>query len=337
VVEVPPVRGTDAELVRASFATLSNRSDSVARLVYATLFAIDPPTRDLFLPTMTAQRGRFVAALAHLLGRVDDPDRLVPFLAQLGRDHRKLGVHTEQYASAGAALVTSVRRHCGDRWDDDLERAWTRTCRTVGETMSTAARTVGETMSTAARTERGPRTWAATVVEHRRLRDDLAVVGLLTDRPVPRAAGEYVSVQVPQMWRWMSPASAPNGTGELELQVRAVPGGWVSGSIVAHTRVRDRWLVGPALGRLSADRACGRDVLMVAGGTGLAPLRAIVEQMATKGANPRVQLFVGGRTRTDLYDLDALQRTATTNPRLTVVPVLEEPVGRAWCAPPWRR
>ncbi|UZJ25017.1 globin domain-containing protein [Rhodococcus antarcticus] len=320
MVEVPPVRATDAELVRTSFAALADDTESVARLFYATLFAIDPPTRDLFPVTMTAQRERFVAALAHVLGRVDDPDRLVPFLAQLGRDHRKFGVLTEHYASVGAALVTSVRRHAGDRWDDDLEQAWTE-----------AFRTVAETMSTAARTERGPATWAATVVGHRRLGDDLAVVRLLSDTPVPRAAGQYVSVQVPQrprMWRWMSPASAPNGTGELELHVRAVPGGWVSGSIVAHTRVGDRWLVGPALGRMSVDRAGGRDVLMVAGGTGLAPLRAIVEQMATRGANPRVQLFVGGRTRADLYDLDALQRTATTNPWLTVVPVLEESVGR---------
>ena len=65
-----------------------------------------------------------------------------------------------------------------------------------------------------------------------------------------------------------------------------------------------------------------------AGGTGLAPLRSIVEQMATKGANPRVQLFVGGRTQGDLYDLHALQRTANTNPWLTVVPVIEEPAGR---------
>ena len=324
MVEVPlseaPARTSNAELVRSSFALLADKTESIARVFYATLFAIDPPTRDLFPATMVTQRERLVAALAHTVGLVGDPDRLVPFLAQLGRDHRKFGVVTAHYDSVGVALLTSLRQHAGDRWTDEVERAWTQTYDTIAGAMSSAADA-----------ERGPATWAATVVEHRRLRDDLAVVRLLADVPVPRAAGQYVSVQVPQrprMWRWMSPASAPNGTGELELHVRAVRGGWVSRSIVAHTQVGDRWLVGPALGRLSVDRASGRDVLMVAGGTGLAPLRAIVEQMATKGANPRVQLFVGGRTHADLYDLHALQRTATTNPWLTVVPVVEEPASR---------
>ena len=324
MVEVPPSEapaGTStAELVRSSSVLLADQAESIARVFYATLFTLDPPTRDLFPATMTTQRERLVAALVHVVGLVDDPDRLVPFLAQLGRDHRKFGVLAAHYDSVGVALLTSLRRHAGELWTDELEQAWTQ-----------AYGTIAGAMSSAADAERGPATWAATVVEHRRVGDDLAVVRLLADTPVPRVAGQYVSVQVPQrprMWRWMSPASAPNGTGELELHVRAVRGGWVSRSIVAHTHVGDRWLVGPALGRLSVDRASGRDVLMVAGGTGLAPLRAIVEQLATSGANPRVQLFVGGRTRADLYDLHALQRTASANPWLTVVPVVEERASR---------
>lgn len=321
MVEVlPSAHPGDGALVRASLAALASQAASVARVFYATLFAVDPPVRDLFPASMTTQRERLVSALVHVAGLVDDPDRLGPFLAQLGRDHRKFGVVAEHYDNVGTALLTSLRQHSGVRWTADVERAWTRTCATVAVAMSGAADA-----------EQGPATWGATVVEHRRVTDDLAVVRLLSDTPVPHAAGQYVSVQVPQRprtWRWMSPASAPNGTGELELHVRAVPGGWVSPAVVRHTRVGDRWLVGPAMGRLSVDRACGLDVLMVAGGTGLAPLRAIVEQMARRGANPRVQLFVGGRTREDLHDLDALHRTASTNPWLTVVPVVEEPAGR---------
>lgn len=315
--EVPPSAPVEtAERVRSSFAALAPRMESIAKVFYATLFTIDPPTRELFPATMSAQRDRLVTALIHVVGLVDDPDRLIPFLQQLGRDHRKFGVITAYYTSVGQALLTSLRMHAGDAWTPDVDRAWTE-----------AYDVIAGAMSSAADAERGPSSWGATVVELHRLADDLAVVRLLSDTPVPRAAGQYVSVQVPQrprMWRWLSPASAPNGTGELEFHVRGVPGGWVSRSIVAHTNVGDRWLVGPALGLLAVNRTSGRDVHMVAGGTGLAPLRAIVESMATHGGNPRVQLFVGGRTRDDLYDLESLHRTAAANPWLTVVPVVEE-------------
>ncbi len=63
---------------------------------------------------------------------------------------------------------------------------------------------------------------------------------------------------------------------------------------------------------------------MIAGGTGVAPMRAMVDEMAQWGENPQVHLFVGGRTRDDLYDVPNLQQLATSNPWLTVVPVLQD-------------
>jgi NAD(P)H-flavin reductase len=77
------------------------------------------------------------------------------------------------------------------------------------------------------------------------------------------------------------------------------------------------------MGRIRVDRNSGHDVLMIAGGTGIAPMRAIIDHLAKWGDNPRVQLFFGGRVRDDLYDLENLQSLAASNPWLTVVPVLE--------------
>ena len=68
------------------------------------------------------------------------------------------------------------------------------------------------------------------------------------------------------------------------------------------------------MGRLRVDRKAGRDVLMIAGGTGVAPMRAIIEHLAQWGENPRVQLFYGGRVREDLYDLEHLQQIAAHEP-----------------------
>jgi NAD(P)H-flavin reductase len=152
------------------------------------------------------------------------------------------------------------------------------------------------------------------------------VLWVRPDQPVPYQAGQYVSIEVPQrprLWRYMSPANAPRSDGVMEFQVRAVEGGWVSRALVGHARPGDRWRIGSPMGRLSVDREAGRDVLMIAGGTGVAPMNAIIEDLAQYGDNPRVQLFYGGRSRSDLYNLENLRHVAMTNPWLTVTPVLE--------------
>jgi NAD(P)H-flavin reductase len=143
---------------------------------------------------------------------------------------------------------------------------------------------------------------------------------------VPYLAGQYVSVEVPQrprLWRYLSPATAPNPEGLLEFHVRAVPGGWVSRALVAHARVGDVWRVGPPMGRMHVQPDTGRDLLLVAGGTGYAPIRAVVEDLARRPERPRTQVFVGGREWTDLYDIDGLRELSYRHPWLDVVPVVE--------------
>ena len=108
----------------------------------------------------------------------------------------------------------------------------------------------------------------------------------------------------------------------LEFHVRAVAGGWVSRGIVAHSRVGDTWRIGTPMGRMSVPDS-GRDVLMVAGGTGMAPMKALLDDLARQEERPHVQLFVGGRTWDDLYDVAALRTLSYANTWLDVVPVVE--------------
>jgi NAD(P)H-flavin reductase len=125
------------------------------------------------------------------------------------------------------------------------------------------------------------------------------------------------------LWRYLSPANTPRPDGSIEFHVRAVPGGTVSRSIVSHTQVGDTWRIGAPMGQMTVDRNSGRDVVMVAGGTGTAPMRAILEDLSRWGENPEVTMFAGGRTRADLHDLDTLTAMTATNPWLTVIPVVE--------------
>jgi len=302
-------------LIRSSFAVVAPQAEEVARHFYATLFSQAPQTRDLFPVNMEVQRSRLLRALVHVVQMVDRPDELVPFLEQLGRDHRKFGVLAEHYDAVGAALISAVAEFAGQAWTPRVARAWTESYGAVARAMRTAAAA-----------ERGPATWLGRVVGHRRIGWDLAVVEVAASEPVPYRAGQYVSVETPQrprLWRYLSPANAPRDDGRLEFHVRAVPGGWVSRSIVAHSRVGDTWRIGPPMGRMQVARNTRRNVLMVAGGTGSAPIRALLEDLARGEGQPRTQVFLGGRTWDDLYDFAPLRRLSYDNPWLDVVPVVE--------------
>jgi NAD(P)H-flavin reductase/hemoglobin-like flavoprotein len=310
-----PYGATMVRLIRESYAVVQPRAEEAVRFLYATLFAIAPATRELFAANMEMQYGRLLRALTHIVQKIDQPDDLLPFLRQLGRDHRKFGVLTQHYDVMGTALVTALKQYAGQAWTPQVEKAWIDAYGLIAKTMLEAADDDCE-----------PAWWTAQVVEHQRLTWDLAVVRVQPDQPVPYQAGQYVSVEVPQrprLWRYLSPANAPRPDGAIEFHIRAVPDGWVSRSIVGHTQIGDTWRIGSPMGRMSVDRNSGRNVVMVAGGTGAAPLRAILEELTRWGSNPDVTMFAGARTRADLHDLDTLTAMTAANPWLTVIPVLE--------------
>jgi NAD(P)H-flavin reductase/hemoglobin-like flavoprotein len=303
------------EIIRSSFALVEPQAENLGRHFYATLFSRAPETRDLFPVNMEVQRSRLLRALVHVVQMVDQPDDLVPFLEQLGRDHRKFGVLTRHYDAVGAALLSAIGEFAGDAWTPEVEKAWT-----------DAYGVVAGAMRTAAQAERGPASWLGRVVGHERLGWDLAVITVQTSEPIPYRAGQYLSVETPQrprLWRYLSPANAPRSDGTLEFHVRAVNSGWVSRAIVAHSRVGDTWRIGPPMGRMSIDRESGRELLMVAGGTGMAPLKALLEDLAAQPKRPRTQVFVGGRSWEDLYDFGALRKLSYSNSWLDVIPVVE--------------
>src|SRR5205807_1533973 len=100
-------------------------SDALIHRFYTRWFATDTAVRDLFPPDMSRQRTVFAKAMTWLLGelieqRAEEP---VAFLAQLGRDHRKYGVVQGHYDSMQAALLTALRSHLIDQWDDRLAGA----------------------------------------------------------------------------------------------------------------------------------------------------------------------------------------------------------------------
>ncbi|WP_308427955.1 FAD-binding oxidoreductase [Actinomadura livida] len=128
-------------------------------------------------------------------------------------------------------------------------------------------------------------------------------------------------------WRYYSMANAPRPDHTVDFHVRLVDGGPVSPVLVRGTETGDRVRMGAPVGTLTLDESSGRDVLLVAGSTGLAPLKAILEQISLRPDPPRVHLFFGARTRDGLYDLEDLTKLAGEFPWLTVVPAVSDESG----------
>jgi NAD(P)H-flavin reductase/hemoglobin-like flavoprotein len=292
---------------------------------YDRWFGLDVAARDLFPPDMAGQRKAFAHALNWVYGELvaQRAEAPVAFLAQLGRDHRTYGVTPAHYETLRQALYSTLRDALGQAWTDPVAQAARQSLNLITGVMSGAADA-----------DAGPAWWDGTVIEHLRVSRDLAVVRLQLDRPLPYHPGQYVNVAVPQCprrWRYLTPAVPADDSGTIEFHVRAVPGGLVSTAVVGETEPGHRWRLSSPHGGMHVDRD-GGDVLMVAGSTGLAPLRSIVMDLARFGDNPRVHLFFGARYPGELYDLPTLWQVAAHNPWLSVSPVSEYGRDPAWAA-----
>jgi NAD(P)H-flavin reductase len=250
---------------------------------------------------------------------VDATDELVPFLQQLGRDHRKFGVMAEHFPAVGQALIATLAHLLDDQWTEELAADWTEAFGVVAGVMTDAATEAAQT---------SPPWWEAEIVAHERRALDVAVLQVRPHYLLPFLPGQSVAVQChlrPRQWRYLSPANAPRPDGTIDLHVRHVAGGQVSAAIVQSLRVGDVLRVGAAVGkRLTLPAGGHGDLLLLAGGTGLAPLKALVEQVAAEGGRRRVHLYLGARVERDLYDLKALGQMSYEWPWLSVVPTVSE-------------
>jgi NAD(P)H-flavin reductase/hemoglobin-like flavoprotein len=316
--DAAPLPDDDLGMLDEHLRLMGDLSDRVINYFYAALFLEAPHLRALFPAAMDTQRDRFFRALTSSVRSLGDPERYVPMFQQLGRDHRKYGVRPEHYEAVGRALVTALRHHGQEYWAPELEAAWQRAYSVMARTMLDGAREAAT---------REPAWWKGEIIAHERRADDIAVIVVRTDRPYEYAAGQYASIETPyrpKSWRTYSMATAPSPDGLLEFHIRSLDSGWVSGPLVWRAQVGDALRLGAPQGEMGVDQHSRRDVLCIAGGTGLAPIKSIIDDMSKWNSSRNVTLFFGARKTGDLYDMAALHRMAGLNRWLKIVPVVSE-------------
>jgi NAD(P)H-flavin reductase/hemoglobin-like flavoprotein len=306
----------DVARLRESFAHVTMHGDEFPLFFYSDLFIKHPEVRDLFPISMAAQRGHLVDALVKIVSQVDSVNDLTVFLQGLGRDHRKFGVVAEHYDAVGDSLLTTLEHFSGPAWTPELAADWRAAYELIGSVMTKAAR--------ADEQQQRPPWWRGTVVACEQRAFDISVLFV---RPEPRmdyVPGQSVAIECPsrpKLWRYYSMANAPRRDGILEFHIRVIDGGAVSLALTSRKIVDTELRLGPPVGVLTlSNPASSRDLLLVAGSTGLAPLKAILDQVTGLDQPPRVHLFFGARTADGLYDLDSLEKMAAQHPWLTVTP-----------------
>lgn len=308
----------DAILIRRTMAEIGPVADKVTSYFYALLFVRHPELRALFPAAMDAQRDRLLKALLTAAEHMDNAAVLTDYLQHLGRGHRKYGTQPAHYPAVGEALISALARYARATWDEESEAAWVRTYTTISQIMIDAA----------AENERhAPPWWHGEVVSHDLRTPDIAIITVRPDQPYPFLAGQYTSLETPwwpRIWRHYSFAGAPRADGLLSFHVKAVPAGWVSNALVHHARPGDVLRLGPPAGSMTVDHSTDNGLLCLGGGTGIAPIKALVEDVAEHGERRPVEVFYGARTDYDLYDIDTMLRLQQSHPWLSVRPVVDD-------------
>jgi NAD(P)H-flavin reductase len=161
------------------------------------------------------------------------------------------------------------------------------------------------------------------------LTHDIRSLGLRLDEPhgMPFVAGQYVEVAVPgtaDSWRSFSMANPPGQAARVDLIIKVLPGGAFSAALDTTVRCGDQVRLRGPFGQFGV-RLSHRPMIMVAGGSGMAPILAMLHDLVAAQNRREVIFFYGARRRGDLFLVAELTDLARRHDWLTFVPALSEP------------
>lgn len=168
----------------------------------------------------------------------------------------------------------------------------------------------------------------ARVVEKTLLADNVMRIRLC----LPKAqrlqflAGQYVDILLPEgKRRAFSIASPPLREDELELHIRHVDGGDFTGWVFDELKEKDILRIEGPLGTFFVrNDQPDRPMIMMGGGTGFAPLKAMIEDLLALGDRRPVHLFWGAKTENELYQRSLAQEWQENHPHIRFSSALSE-------------
>lgn len=139
--------------------------------------------------------------------------------------------------------------------------------------------------------------------------------------------GQYIQVEVPlpdgkTIKRCYSMASSPSDGSRIELQIKRTPGGRAAHYIFEELSEGSKVKFSGPYGFFFLRRQHHEPVIFLAGGTGLAPIKSMLQSAFEEGSQRKMTLFHGVRSRADLYDYEVFYQMMLENPNFRYIPVL---------------
>lgn len=139
--------------------------------------------------------------------------------------------------------------------------------------------------------------------------------------------GQYIDILLADNHRRsFSLANPPHDDALLELHVRNVPGGLFSKEVFQHLPVGTLLRIQGPLGTFFLREDSSRSIIMIAGGTGYAPIQAMLRHLFERGKGRKIVFYWGARAARDLYADARLKEWMRSQPHFRYVPVLSEPM-----------
>jgi len=157
---------------------------------------------------------------------------------------------------------------------------------------------------------------------------DVAIVKLKlpVNERLQYLAGQYIDFLLKDGHRRsFSIATPPHADELLELHIRHTPGGFFTDPLFTTYKGREILRFEGPLGTFYLRETTDKPVIFVAGGTGFAPIKAIIEHMLHHAIPREIVLYWGARAKRDLYMPQVPGKWQQQNPNFTFIPVLSDP------------
>ena len=149
---------------------------------------------------------------------------------------------------------------------------------------------------------------------------------LPASEPFHFVAGQYVDIMLPQnRRRSFSIANPPHDAGLIELHIRRVASGEFTQQLFSGMSEKTLLRIEGPLGQFWFREESPRPALMIGGGTGYAPLRAMLRHLLERGERRPLHLYWGAQAQPDLYEDAQVRRWCEQHANLSYTPVLSDP------------
>src|SRR5712691_3749241 len=170
-------------------------------------------------------------------------------------------------------------------------------------------------------------TFMTTIAAIETLTHDIRRLVLKLNEPERRLqfkAGQYASIRIPgtDEYRAFSMANTPRTKDSLEFIIKIFPGGHFSGHLDGGFTIGQQLEVKGPYGVFMLREKDESDIICVGGGSGMAPLWSVLNDMQERGIMRKATYFYGARTRKDLFYLDHLHQLEQQLPNFRFIPAL---------------